>query len=87
VTARLREAEREAAGMTKARLEKLAAAVLPEGKPQERVVNVLQFLNLHGPGFLARMIDDLDPEASGHHLVHVDPPGSTRGGDAHEQGG
>ena len=75
---RLREEELAAAGLTRQRLEKIAKAVLPDDEPQERVTNVTQFLNLHGPEFIARAIDTLDPTSARHQLVFI---GTHAGGD------
>ena len=71
VIERLRREQLEAAGLTRQRLEKIAAAVLPDGKPQERVANVTQFLGLHGPEFIARAVEALDPFRAAHRIVRI----------------
>ncbi|MFH1144801.1 MAG: bacillithiol biosynthesis cysteine-adding enzyme BshC [Candidatus Eisenbacteria bacterium] len=61
----------EQAGLTRARLEKIAGALRPDGRPQERVVNVAQFLNLHGPEFITRALATLHPFSMHHQLVKI----------------
>jgi uncharacterized protein YllA (UPF0747 family) len=71
IIARLREEELAATGLTRQRLEKIARAVLPSDQPQERVTNVTQFLNLHGPAFIARAIAALNPLSPRHQIVYL----------------
>ena len=78
---RLREERLEAAGLGRKRLERIADAVLPEGKPQERVANVLQFLNLYGPEFVTRAIETLDPFSLRHQVVSISTMGKTTKGE------
>jgi bacillithiol synthase len=66
------EARRTELGRDRARLEKIRDAILPEGKLQERVVNVFEFLNRHGPQFVERAIEDLDPWECRHQVVTLD---------------
>ncbi len=61
----------EAEGRAGARLEKIAAAVLPGGKPQERAESAIRSLSLHGPDLVARCIDSLDPLAGAHLVVGI----------------
>ncbi len=68
---RVREEKLEKAGLGRKLLEKISDAVLPEGKPQERVVNVLQFLNLYGPDLVRLSVDTLDPFRLQHRLVMI----------------
>lgn len=68
---RMREDKLEKAGLGKRLLEKVANAVLPAGKPQERVANILQFLNLYGPDLVRLSIDKLDPFRLQHCLVMI----------------
>ncbi|MCK4413158.1 MAG: bacillithiol biosynthesis BshC [Candidatus Eisenbacteria sp.] len=71
IVAELHRDQQEAAGLTRERLEKIAAAILPEGKPQERVANVIQFLNLHGDDFLRESVESLDPLSLEHQVVAI----------------
>ena len=75
-------------GLMRSRLEKITAAVLPGGIPQERWANVFQFVNLHGPAFVRRALERLDPEALDHQIVEIVPaPGSAGDGrDMKQQG-
>jgi uncharacterized protein YllA (UPF0747 family) len=41
----------------------------PSGQPQERVLNVVFFVNRYGPGFVARLIDVLPPLAGAHLVI------------------
>jgi uncharacterized protein YllA (UPF0747 family) len=68
---RLREARREEQGLVRARLEKIRMALLPQGKPQERVANLFQFLNLYGPDFVHRCVESLDPLCEDHQVVYM----------------
>jgi bacillithiol biosynthesis cysteine-adding enzyme BshC len=63
------EARRARLGRDRARLEKIRDAILPEGKLQERVVNVFELLNRHGPQFVERAIAELDPWECRHQIV------------------
>jgi bacillithiol biosynthesis cysteine-adding enzyme BshC len=67
----LDEERRAAAGLDRARREKIRAALLPGGRLQERTTNVIEFLNRHGPDFVARAIETLDPLARGHQVVVI----------------
>ena len=71
IAERLRQEALEAEGRGRSRIEKIAAAVLPGGKPQERVESVMRFLSLHGPAFVRRCIEELDPGAGCHLVVEV----------------
>ena len=71
ITTRLGEERLAEQGRTRERLEKIAAALAPEGKLQERVVNPYQFLNLHGPDFVRETVERLDPWLCAHQLVWI----------------
>jgi bacillithiol synthase len=71
VAAHLDEERLAAQGRTRERLEKIEAAILPEGRLQERVANVYQFLNLHGPDFIQAAVEELDPWTLAHQFVRV----------------
>lgn len=71
IESELRAERLAASGLDRRRREKIAAAVLPEGRLQERVVNVLQFLNLHGPAFVERAVESLDPWDDRHRVVTI----------------
>jgi hypothetical protein len=55
----------------------------------ERVVNVTQFLNLHGPAFIEHAIEELDPWDARHQVALIRTPRAPMGhGDKeHEHGG
>jgi bacillithiol synthase len=72
IAGELIEARRAELGRDRARLEKIRDAILPEGKLQERVVNVFELLNRHGPQFIERAIGDLDPWEHRHQIVTLD---------------
>jgi bacillithiol biosynthesis cysteine-adding enzyme BshC len=74
IVERLVQAKLESEGLGRRRLERIADAVLPDGKLQERVVNITQFLNLYGPGFVDGVIAKLDPWATTHQVVVVSAP-------------
>ncbi len=77
----LREERLTAVGLQRTRREKIREAIVPNGKLQERGVNVIQFLNLHGPQFVELAIARLDPFAIRHQMVAItDTP--DREGDA-----
>ncbi len=71
ITARLGEERLAEQGRTRERLEKITAALLPDGKLQERVVNPYQFLNLYGPDFAREAVEQLDPWLRAHQLVWI----------------
>jgi bacillithiol biosynthesis cysteine-adding enzyme BshC len=71
ITRRLEEEKLEASGITRERLRRVADAILPGGTLQERIVNVTQFLNLHGPEFVACAVGSLDPTAHWHQIVSI----------------
>jgi uncharacterized protein YllA (UPF0747 family) len=66
---RMREDRISRSDRTRGRLQKTADALIPEGKPQERVANVLQFLNLYGPEFTAGAVESLDPLSDRHQVA------------------
>jgi len=71
IVRRLREYNLEQAGLGRKRLERIAEAILPDGKLQERVANPLQFINLYGPDFTRRAVEALDPLCLCHHIVAI----------------
>lgn len=77
----LREAERERAGLGRRRLERIAEAIMPGGKPQERAHCIFQYLNLYGPELVHEMLSALDPLARGHLLLFLTT--ESQGDDAH----
>lgn len=68
---RVREDQMARVGRSRERLEKIASALMPGGKPQERVENVLSFLNRHGPEFVRQAVGRLDPFSLRHQLVRI----------------
>jgi len=67
----LRREQMEREGLSISRLEKIGETVLPGGRPQERIVNVSQFLNLHGPEWIKTAVEMLEPLASGHQIAAI----------------
>jgi bacillithiol synthase len=68
----LAEERRAATGLDRARREKIRSAILPGGKLQERGANPIEFLNRHGPEFVARAVETLDPLARHHQIVVIE---------------
>ncbi len=67
-------AERKRHSTTKVQLDKLFAALLPDGELQERELNLIYFLNKYGPDFLQTLKQILEPlalESHEHHLIHL----------------
>ncbi|MEE8587271.1 MAG: bacillithiol biosynthesis cysteine-adding enzyme BshC [Acidobacteriota bacterium] len=52
-------------------LDYLYSNLLPNSKPQERVLNFNQFLALEGEGFIGTLLESIDPFAHGHHVLWV----------------
>ncbi len=72
---RLREEGDEAQKLDRSRLEKVEAALVPKGKPQERMENILYFVNLYGPDFVRLVLDRLDPLSEAHQVVFIGTKG------------
>jgi bacillithiol biosynthesis cysteine-adding enzyme BshC len=68
---RLREERRDAGRVNRQRFEKIAASLAPDRKPQERVANVVQFLNLYGFDFARLCLEELDPFTRQHQVVYM----------------
>jgi bacillithiol biosynthesis cysteine-adding enzyme BshC len=49
-------------GATMAQLDRVLDSLRPDGKPQDRVLNVIPFLARYGPNLLTRIADLLEPE-------------------------
>jgi len=73
ICARFDKIGAEKEGQSRARLETIAAAVLPGGRLQDRAAGVLEFVARHGTAFTARALDRLDPWEIGHLLVEIEP--------------
>lgn len=71
IVERLQQDRRGAAAVRRQRLEKVTQTLLPGNKPQERVVNLLQLLNLHGPEFIEQSIAQLDPACFQHQVAVI----------------
>ncbi len=71
IVQQLEEARAQEAGRGRERLQRIAAAVTPDGKAQERVINVYELLNLHGPQFVAAAVAQLDPWVLEHQIATV----------------
>jgi uncharacterized protein YllA (UPF0747 family) len=70
---RLVEEKLRETGSGRKNLEKVANAVMPTGKLQERVINIFQFLSFYGPDFISLSIESLDPEKLCHQVVEIEP--------------
>ena len=70
---RLAEEKLRETGSGRKNLEKVANAVMPTGKLQERVINIFQFLSFYGPDFISLSIESLDPEKLCHQVVEIEP--------------
>ena len=68
---RLSEEKLEEKGLGRRRREKISQSLLPGGKPQERVVNVIQYLNLYGADFVRRAVETLDPFSPNHQAAFI----------------
>jgi uncharacterized protein YllA (UPF0747 family) len=68
---RLQQERLEELGITRDRLRRIADAILPGGKLQERVANVTQFLNRHGPDFVRCTVEALCPHPPAHRVVTI----------------
>ncbi len=68
---RLQQERLDDLGVTQERLRRIADAILPGGSLQERVANVTQFLNLHGPDFVRCAVEELDPHTLAHQVVAI----------------
>jgi uncharacterized protein YllA (UPF0747 family) len=68
---RVRNARLSRQGLGKSELKQLAAAVMPHGKPAERVVSPLDYVGRFGAGLVEQLIGAVDPTVIGHRLVEV----------------
>jgi len=66
---RLREEGEGELGERKRALRSIMDAVLPGGKPQERVLSAFDFLSRYGPGWIGAALEDLDPWVAGHRVA------------------
>jgi uncharacterized protein YllA (UPF0747 family) len=77
---RLGQEEQARRGQTEARRMKIADAVLPGGRLQERSENLVWFLNGHGPEFARQAVARLNPWVLRHQVVWVDCRSAGPGG-------
>jgi bacillithiol biosynthesis cysteine-adding enzyme BshC len=68
---RVLKAEKRNHEQVRVKLEKARANLFPGGKPQERTISILYFLNKYGPGLLEQLGTSLDPELRGHQVLHL----------------
>ena len=80
ISKRLATLRAEDEGRGRRNLEAIAQAVLPGGKPQERVTNIFEFLGRYGRSFLDLALKRLDPWTNAHSLVEIAPAGVDRTG-------
>ena len=59
-------------GFSKGELRRLQNALLPRGRPQERVLPLAHFMNRHGPGFIEAMFEVGELGDFGHHVVTME---------------
>ena len=55
-----------------ARIDHLYRCIRPYGKPQERVINILYFIELNGINLIKELIGILDPFESKHYYIYTD---------------
>ncbi|MDH7514861.1 MAG: bacillithiol biosynthesis cysteine-adding enzyme BshC [Bacteroidota bacterium] len=68
---RLMQAHRQRDTVVQRQLEKFHLYLAPTGKPQERVYNVLTYLNRYGPSFLSRLAAECTPFPAEHRLLFL----------------
>lgn len=68
---RLKETKAQQLGLGRDRLEKVLSALMPGGRPQERVLNVFDFLNFYGPEFVRLCIEEFEPLANVHQVAVI----------------
>ena len=68
---RVVRAEKQNHDQVRARLEKAMINLYPGGKPQERALSVLYFLNKYGLNFLAMLNDQLSLDTAEHQVVEL----------------
>ncbi len=68
---RVVRAEKQNHDQVRAQLEKAAVNLYPGGKPQERALSVLYFLNKYGLNFLAVLNDQLSLDTAAHQVVEL----------------
>lgn len=68
---RVVRAEKRNHALVRERLERARAALYPVGKPQERVLSALSFLNTYGPALVAEWLDSLDLNTAAHQVLEV----------------
>ncbi len=68
---RIVRAEKRQRGDDRDRLARAASALFPGGKPQERVMSPLYYLNRYGLDFFTRLVDAAPLDTSRHHVLTV----------------
>lgn len=58
-------------GDAERRLKGLFDQLLPHGQLQERSINILTFLNSHGPTFIGQLCDLVDLDDRGHRIIYL----------------
>ncbi len=71
VVSRLHEERQTAASQQQKRLQKISEALFPGNRLQERSVNLLQFLNQYGFGFVDAVVRELGWPTDAHRLVEI----------------
>ena len=69
---RLKQDKQTGGELNRSRLQKIRDALLPRGAPQERGVNLFQYLNLYGPDFVRLALKRLDPLKLEHQVVFLE---------------
>jgi hypothetical protein len=64
-------ADAERRGVGEGRRRRVLDALLPDGKPQERLWALLPFLLRHGPGLAERMVEELSGPGPGHRVIRA----------------
>ena len=73
VLSRLHEERQTAASQQQKRLQRISEALFPGNRLQERSVNLLQFLNQYGFGFVDAVVRELGSATDTHRLVEIVP--------------
>ena len=73
------KAQREREPHLKEQIHRAASYLFPLGQPQERVLNIMEFLIRHGPSLLGWLKEQIARSEPGEHLLIELPPGERRG--------
>jgi bacillithiol biosynthesis cysteine-adding enzyme BshC len=74
LAAQIRHQRLSRQGRGKDRLGQLAAWLLPDGKPQERVISPVDWIGRYGPELVDALVETLDPWPIAHRIIDVQTP-------------